>query len=168
MTEYTVEYRKGNRWNQNPEQDYRYMECKLCGAFELSSEESISVTCHQCVVEMCDPPEIKSSRNTGKPSGWHFMKQFVDANGNVYHKGIEQSKLKGTLNPTVIEKKTKLSKKEKQKYTQEAAIAVSKLKKELKGLRWKKDKKIVIQEIKNYNKILSGKFTESLVSKLFS
>ena len=51
---------------------------------------------------------------------------------------------------------------------QEAAVAVANLKKQLKGLRWKKDKKVVLQEIKNYNKVIRGKFTESLVSKLFS
>jgi len=165
---YATEYRKGSRWNQNPDQLYKYMECKLCGAFESVGESTEAVTCTECVNEMCDPPEIKSNRNSGKPSGWHFMKQFVDKGGNVYHKGVEQPKLKGTLQPTEIKKKKRLSKKEKQKYIQDAAVAVLGLKKELKGLRWKKDKKIVQQQIKNYNKVIGGKFTDSLVSKLFS
>ena len=168
MTEYAVEYRKGSKWNQNPDKDYKYMECKICGAFEHVAEDTLSVTCHECVNEMCDPPEIKANRNSGKPSGWHFMKTFVDKDGNVYYKGVNQPKLKGTLPPTEIIKKKRLTKKEKEKYKQEAALQVSILKKELKGLRWKKDKKVVEQKIKNYSKVIHGKFTDSLVSKLFS
>ena len=165
---YATEYRKGSRWNQNPNQLYKYMECRLCGAFESVSEKTEAVTCCECVNEMCDPPEIKTKRNSGKPSGWHFMKIFVDKDGNVYFRGINQPKLKGTIPPTEIKKKKRLTKKEKQKYIQEAAVNVASLKKELKGLRWKKDKKIVEQKIKNYIKVINGKFTDSLISKLFS
>ena len=168
MIQYAVEYRKGDRWNQSPDRLYRYMECKSCGAFELVGEDTTAVTCNECVMEMCGPPEIKINKNSGRPSGWHFMKEFVDKDGNVYFKGVEQPKLKGTLPPTELKKKKRLTKKEKQKYMQEAAVAVANLKKQLKGLRWKKDKKVVLQEIKNYNKVIRGKFTESLVSKLFS
>ena len=50
IVKYAVEFRKGTKWNQNPEQDYRYMECKLCGQMEMSSAE-ISTTCHDCVRE---------------------------------------------------------------------------------------------------------------------
>jgi hypothetical protein len=37
------------------------------------------------------------------------MNEFVDVDGNVFHKGKEQPKLKGTLKPTVVKprKKTK-------------------------------------------------------------
>jgi hypothetical protein len=165
---YAVEYRKGTHWSQNPEHLYRYMECKRCGAFDVCGEDADAITCHECVMEMTDPPEIKAKRNTGRPSGWHFMKEYVDKDGNVYHRGKEQPKLKGTLKTTVIEKKKRLSKKEKLEYKTKAAVQVAKLKKELKGLRWKKDKKIVLQSIKNYSKVMNGKFTESLVAKLFS
>jgi len=165
---YATEYRHGSRWNQDPSRLYFYMECKRCGAFSHTGEGSISTTCYECVQELVDPPEIKSKRNTGKPSGWHFMKEFVDKDGNVFHRGKEQLKLKGTLKPTVIEKKNKLSKQDKAKYKAEAALKVAQLKKELKGLRWKKDKKIVLQSIKNYSKVMKGKFTETLVTKLFS
>lgn len=168
IEKYAVEYRKGTAWNQNPNRDYRYMECKVCGQFAMASEDSTSITCYECVQEMVDPPEINTRGNTGKVSGWHFMKEFVDKNGNVYHKGVEQPQLKGKLKPTVIEKKNKLSKKEKDNYKLEAAQEVAKLKKELKGLRWKKDKKLVTQKINQYSRIMKGKFTESLVTKLFS
>ena len=57
------------------------------------------------------PEEKKSYVPTGRPAGWHFMAEFVDKDGNVFHKGKEQKKLKGTLPPTkvkpVVRKKTK-------------------------------------------------------------
>jgi hypothetical protein len=53
--------------------------------------------------------ESKSYKPTGRPAGWHWMNEFVDVDGNVFHKGKEQPKLKGTLKPTVVKprKKTK-------------------------------------------------------------
>ena len=52
--------------------------------------------------------------NTGRRAGWHFMAEFVDKDGTVFHKGIEQPKLKGTLSPTKVKprKKTKRRSKE--------------------------------------------------------
>jgi len=43
------------------------------------------------------------------------MKEFVDKEGNVFHKGVEQPKLKGKFKPTEIKpsNKKKLSKREK-------------------------------------------------------
>ena len=72
--EYAVEYRKGERWNQNPDRLYKYMECRLCGQFSPVSEDTTSTVCHECVMEMTDPPEINRRGNTGKPSGWHRIK----------------------------------------------------------------------------------------------
>ena len=42
------------------------------------------------------------------------MNEFVDKDGTVYHRGVEQPKLKGTLKPTkvVAKKKTKRRTKE--------------------------------------------------------
>ena len=44
----------------------------------------------------------------------HFMNEFVDKDGTVFHKGVEQPKLKGTLKPTKVvpKKKTKRRTKE--------------------------------------------------------
>ena len=53
------------------------------------------------------PESSKSKPRTGRPSGWHFMKEFVDKDGNVFHKGKEQPKLKGTLPPTKLSPKKK-------------------------------------------------------------
>ena len=53
---------------------------------------------------------------TGRPAGWHFMNEYVDKDGNVFHKGKEQPKLKGTLKPTKVKppkKRKKLTADEK-------------------------------------------------------
>lgn len=40
--------------------------------------------------------KIQTAIETKKPRGWHFMAEFVDDEGNVYHKGVLQPHLKGT------------------------------------------------------------------------
>ena len=47
---------------------------------------------------------------TGRPSGWQWMKEFVDKDGNVFHKGKEQPNLKGTLPPTKVKPRKKKKK----------------------------------------------------------
>ena len=54
----------------------------------------------------------KQRVSSGRPAGWHFMNEFVDKDGNVFHKGKEQPELKGTLKPTKVKppkKRKKLS-----------------------------------------------------------
>jgi hypothetical protein len=61
-------------------------------------------------------PSLKKKKTSGRPAGWHFMNEFVDKDGNVFHKGKEQPDLKGTLPPTKVKprkKKKKLSADEK-------------------------------------------------------
>ena len=53
-------------------------------------------------------------KKTGRPPGWHFMKEFVDKDGNVFHKGKEQPDLKGTLSPTIVKPKKKPAKRRSQ------------------------------------------------------
>ena len=58
------------------------------------------------------PEDRPKKVSTGRPAGWHFMNEFVDKDGNVFHKGKEQPKLKGTLKPTKVKppkKRKKLS-----------------------------------------------------------
>ena len=57
--------------------------------------------------------KTKSYQPTGRPAGWHFMNEFVDKDGNVFHKGVEQPKLKGTLKPTKVKAKKKVKRKTK-------------------------------------------------------
>ena len=84
-----------------------YMACKNgCGEYEGVGDETVSVTCWSCVMRVVGPPEEpKGYVPTGRPMGWHFMKEFVDKDGNVFHKGKEIPKLKGTLPVTKIERK---------------------------------------------------------------
>ena len=88
------------------------LECKKCGRWvENIGDEATSVTCSICVLQAVGIPEEKKSyRPTGRPAGWHWMAEFVDADGNVFHRGVEAKQLKGTLPPTKVtptKKKTK-------------------------------------------------------------
>ena len=66
------------------------------------------VTCAYCVqLAVGFPEDIEKPKPSGRPAGWHWMNEFVDKDGNVFHKGIEQPKLKGTLPPTKIKTKKK-------------------------------------------------------------
>ena len=90
---------------------YITLSCGKCGRLvENCGESAVKTTCSTCVmvaVGMPEPPKQKVS--TGRPAGWHFMTEFVDKDGTVFHRGKEQPKLKGTLSPTkvVVKKKTK-------------------------------------------------------------
>ena len=96
----------------------RAMTCHKCNRIvENIGENVVKVTCSVCVLSLVGmPAEPKSAyKPTGRPAGWHFMNEFVDADGNVFHKGKEQPKLKGTLSPTKVKppkKKTKRRSKE--------------------------------------------------------
>jgi hypothetical protein len=98
---------------------YKSLPCKTCGRIvENVGEEAVKVTCSSCVFGLVGFPEEPKSayKPTGRPAGWHWMKEFVDKDGTVYHMGKEQKKLKGTLKPTKIvptkKKKTKRRSKE--------------------------------------------------------
>ena len=83
------------------------MECQKCGRIvENIGELTTKVTCSYCVLRAVGfPEEPKGYVPTGRPMGWHFMKEFVDKDGSVFHKGKEVPELKGTLPVTVIERK---------------------------------------------------------------
>ena len=91
-----------------------YMQCKLCGEYAPKvGEHAIAVKCTKCVsltMSSKYPPAVKGYKPTGRPPGWHFMKEFVDKDGNVFHKGKEQLKLKGTLKPTKVKPPKKRTK----------------------------------------------------------
>ena len=89
-----------------------YMDCKVTGEPVANvSTDAVSVVGSKAVMgnlhKMFPESEPKSKPRTGRPSGWHFMKEFVDKDGNVFHKGKEQPKLKGTLSPTKVRPKKK-------------------------------------------------------------
>ena len=89
-----------------------YMECKITGdPVRNVSVEAKSVIGSRALLARMDkmfPEQNKPKRvKTGRPSGWHFMNEFVDKDGTVYHKGKEMPELKGTLPVTVVKPKKK-------------------------------------------------------------
>jgi len=110
--------KKKQKYHSFYEDGIRYMECSICGTFEESIDKlTKSVVCSECFMRKALKlwnPFIKKSTNR-KPKGWHWMKEFVDKDGNVFHKGKEMPKLKGTL-PTTKIKKTVRKKKKKESF----------------------------------------------------
>ncbi len=106
----------------------RYMSCQVCGRYETVGESATSVKCSNCVTRSIPLDKPKGYVPTGRPAGWHWMKEFVDKDGTVYHLGKEQPKLKGTLKPTTVTVKPK--KKTKRRSKQEILVARHKEKKE--------------------------------------
>ena len=112
-------------WISFYEDDKRFMLCKQCQSeYVETSEDAVAVTCSICVHKLCVSqmsleemmPSLRKKVTTGRPPGWHFMNEFVDKDGNVFHKGKEQPKLKGTLKPTKVKpvkKRKKLTADEK-------------------------------------------------------
>ena len=127
--------KKKQQWISFIEDDIRYMECKVCQSEYVPCDEDIvAVTCSNCIVKIDMikfPNTIKKQKvSSGRPPGWHFMNEYVDKDGNVFHKGKEQPELKGTLEPTKVKppkKRKKLS-------------ADDKLHRDLKN--WKKRKRL--------------------------
>ena len=101
----------------------RWMICKVCQSeYVQVDENTAAITCAHCVMKKTlelkpmDEFFAKKHKKTGRPAGWHFMNEFVDKDGNVFHKGKEQPKLKGTLKPTKVKppkKRKKLTADEK-------------------------------------------------------
>jgi hypothetical protein len=118
------------------EDGQRWLQCKSCYEYKKVEEHTKAITCSSCTLKKTlalKPMDefFKSIKpKTGRPAGWHFMNEFVDKDGNVFHKGKEQPDLKGTLEPTKVKprkKKKKLS-------------ADDKLQRDLKN--WKKRKRL--------------------------
>ena len=96
-----------------------YMDCKITGepvrnvgteATSVIGSRAVIARINQMFPEQDKPKRVK----TGRPSGWHFMNEFVDKDGNVFHKGKEQPNLKGTLPPTKIKPKKKAKRRSKE------------------------------------------------------
>ncbi len=92
---------------------YISLPCKKCNRIvDNVGDSAKSVICSICTLGMVGfPAEPQSAyKPTGRPAGWHWMVEFVDKDGNVFHKGKEQPKLKGTLPPTKVTPKKKPTK----------------------------------------------------------
>ena len=80
-----------------------YMNCKITGEpVRNVSVEAKSVVGSKAFLARMNKmfPDKVIKIKSGRPAGWHFMSEFVDKDGNVFHKGVEQPELKGTLKPT--------------------------------------------------------------------
>jgi len=139
----------------------RFMECRCCGTMVQVTENTTATTCDICVREEYNKqfPFTPPTRYvpSGKPRGWKFMKEYVHKDGTVYHKGIEQPELKGTLNPTKVKpkvKKAKMSKGQKAQLYNETLSKIHKLKKQLSKARFKKDQRRITSEIKKLQRVV--------------
>ena len=107
------------KYNSFEEDGIRYLQCKHCYNYVSVSEGIVAITCNECVTRIQlnkfpeSLPKSHMKKSTGRPAGWHFMNEFVDKDGNVFHKGKEQPKLKGTLKPTKVKPPKKREKKDK-------------------------------------------------------
>ena len=100
------------------ENGQKHMQCKSCYNYSPVDDNIVSFTCDKCTIirtlkrtpleEMI--PSLKKKKTSGRPAGWHFMNEFVDKDGNVFHKGKEQPELKGTLKPTKVKPRKKRKK----------------------------------------------------------
>jgi len=110
--------KKKIEYHSYTEGSIRYMSCMTCGHYEVVGDTATGVRCSNCVMKtmMNEYPveESKSYKPTGRPAGWHWMNEFVDVDGNVFHRGKEQPKLKGTLKPTVVKARKKTKRRTKQ------------------------------------------------------
>jgi len=120
----------------------KYWKGVLCNTWTKVGNTATAVLCSCCVQKVVEPPEIKSRyKSKGFPRGWQFRKEFVHEDGTVYHKGVEQTKLKGTLPATKINTsdKKKMSKKEKLDLKDQILQQMVFVRGELKTSKWKKD-----------------------------
>ena len=96
-----------------------YMDCKITGepvrnvgteATSVIGSKAVMARINKLFPDQDNPRRVK----TGRPAGWHWMNEFVDKDGNVFHKGKEQPDLKGTLPPTKIKPKKKVKRRSKE------------------------------------------------------
>jgi hypothetical protein len=93
-----------------------YMDCKITGepvknvSTSVIGSKAVMARIHKMFPEQDKPKRVR----TGRPAGWHFMNEYVDKDGNVFHKGKEQPDLKGTLPPTKVKPKKKVKRRSKE------------------------------------------------------
>lgn len=142
---------------QNSESDSKYWKGAYCDRYTKVGNNTVSVLCWKCTDSLIlSMPETKKE-SKGYPRGWKFFSVFVDNDGNVFHKGIEQPALKGTLPVTVIQEKdkpAKLTKKEKEEKTTEVSKQIVTLKSNLLKETSKMKRKSISREINKANKLL--------------
>jgi len=145
---------------QNSVSDGRWWRGNYCGEWTEVSLHTTATLCNKCVNKVTEPPTITPRyKPTGRPKGWQWMNEFVDTEGVVYHKGVEQASLKGTLPVTLIkvQKKKRLTKKDRESRKRTLMAELYDLKKQAKKVTLKKDIKSVESQIKALNRKLKIK-----------
>ena len=129
-----------------------------CNRWTKVSDQTTAVLCSRCTCKTVPPPEIRKGYvSKGRPRGWQFMKEFVDKNGNVFYKGVEQPQLKDTRPITKIEpkqNKRKLSKGEKDNLRQAILQQMNMVRGDIKKARFKKDIKSSQSQLKRLERQL--------------
>jgi len=97
---------------------------------------------------------LVQKKKAGYPKGWRFMTEFVHTDGTVYHKGVEQPGLKGTLKPTEVVAKPKLSKKQKEEQKLSLIEEYAVLKKKLKSEKRKTVRKKIELRLNKLSKLI--------------
>ena len=107
---------KYKQTNEYKEKGVRYMRCQSGCCYISVADSAVAVRCSREVNNVIAKmfPEKPKRVRTGRPSGWHFMAEFVDKDGNVFHKGVEQPKLYGSLEPTKVKAKKKMKRRTKE------------------------------------------------------
>ena len=134
---------KYKQTHEYKEKGVRYMMCQTGCCYIRVGDNATAVRCSRdvnAVIAKMFPNENKPSRaKTGRPAGWHWMAEFVDKDGKVYHRGKEIPELKGTLPVTVVKPK----KKTKRRTQQEILLARQKEKKAALRKEFKKQKEFL-------------------------
>jgi hypothetical protein len=99
----------------NHKKNDKYFTGIICSNLVSVGDLAEEAVCWSCLVrKLGNPtPPINDVKKDGYPRGWKFKVVFVHKDGTVYHKGVEQPELKGTLDPTEIPKKKQVQSKEK-------------------------------------------------------
>lgn len=140
---------------QNSVEGGKWWKGVFCGNWPEVGLYTTAVLCSKCVNRVTELPKITPRyKPTGRPKGWHWMREFVDPDGIVYHKGVEQDDLKGTLPPTRIisKKKKRLSKRDRDIQKRTRMAELYDLKQQYNKAVFKKDKKAVESKINKLRK----------------
>ena len=104
-----------------------------CNEWIVVNPDTTATLCHICVNKTVESPDIRNGyKSAGRIRGWQFMKEFVHKDGTVFHKGVEQPKLKGTLKATV-------PKSEKLELRDKIMVQMAMVRGNLKTAKFKKD-----------------------------
>ena len=145
---------------QNSVPNGKYWHGSECFRYSKVSGEAASVLCWYCTERMTEPPVIQRVKiDSGMPRGWKLKAVFVHTDGTVYHKGVEQPELKGTLPATKIvdtplKKKVKLTRRQKQERVHTLGDEIATLKAQLFRETRKTKKAVLMKEISKLNREL--------------